>query len=266
MPRNGSGTYTLPAGNPVADGTLITSSWGNTTLNDVAAAMTASYSADGQTPLTGPVKLTNGTVLAPSITFNAESSTGFYRPVINTVALSIAGADKLKCDSSTLTLYTTAIPTTTNVYNLGSTTNKFSTVYATTFSGTATTAQYADLAEKYVADAEYEAGTVVSFGGAYEITKATVDSKRIAGVISTHPAFLMNCDLSVDEGYVVAVALIGRVPCKVVGKVLKGDLLVSAGNGCARAEVNPAIGSVIGKALADFDGLRGTIEVVVGKV
>jgi hypothetical protein len=74
----------------------------------------------------------------------------------------------------------------------------------------------------------------------------------------------MNTSLTGDN--VVALALQGRVPCKVQGTVRKGDMMVSAGNGQARAEANPRVGSVIGKALEDFDGLEGIIEVVVGRV
>jgi hypothetical protein len=65
--------------------------------------------------------------------------------------------------------------------------------------------------------------------------------------------------------YVVDVALLGRVPCKVEGTITKGDMLVSAGNGRARAEANPRVGSVVGKALENFEGESGVIEVVVGK-
>jgi hypothetical protein len=72
----------------------------------------------------------------------------------------------------------------------------------------------------------------------------------------------MNTGLAGDN--VVALALTGRVPCLVQGNVRKGDMMVSAGNGRARAEANPSVGSVIGKAIENFDGLEGVIEVVVG--
>lgn len=79
----------------------------------------------------------------------------------------------------------------------------------------------------------------------------------------------MNEDLAYDSlngQFSVSVALTGRVPCRVQGIVKKGDMMVSAGNGYARAEANPVIGSVIGKALEDHDGLESVIEVVVGRV
>jgi hypothetical protein len=154
-------------------------------------------------------------------------------------------------------------PTTDNTLNLGSSSFKFNTVYATTFNGQATTAQYADLAENYQADKAYEPGTVVEFGGAEEVTIAAPGSARIAGVVSSAPGFLMNSGLR--GANVVAVAFTGRVPCKVTGAVRKGDMLVASGNGHATVTRTPQIGQVIGKALANFDGQSGVIEVAVGR-
>ena len=138
---------------------------------------------------------------------------------------------------------------------------------ATTFNGVATSAKYADLAEKYNSDADYEAGTVLIFGGEKEVTECTAKyDKRIAGIVSTDPAYLMNSD---SDG--VAVGLVGRVPCKVIGEIRKGDLMVSSDTpGYAEAwrdESNPQTGSVIGKALEDKYGAgKDVIEVVVGKI
>jgi hypothetical protein len=144
------------------------------------------------------------------------------------------------------------------VGNIGSSSNYFNRVFAQS-----TSALYADLAELYLADAEYAPGTVVSFGGELEVTGSTVASDaKVAGIVSTNPSYLMNSGLIGEN--VVAVALQGRVPCSVTGTVRKGDMLVSNGNGTARAEANPAVGTVIGKALADFTGENGIIEVVVG--
>jgi hypothetical protein len=121
------------------------------------------------------------------------------------------------------------------------------------------------LAENYLADADYAPGTVVSFGGDYEITQCNVDEDpTIAGVVSTQPAYQMNEGLTGD--FVTSIALMGRVPCQVVGPVKKGAMMVSAGNGMARAEANPIMGSVIGKALQSFDGSTGIIEIVVGRL
>jgi hypothetical protein len=104
----------------------------------------------------------------------------------------------------------------------------------------------------------------VMFGGTEEVTACVNDAcRRVAGVVSTNPAYIMNDGL--ESTHVATVALTGRVPCKVTGTIRKGDLMVSAGNGRARAEADPKVGTVIGKALEDFDGTDGTIEVVVGR-
>ena len=98
-------------------------------------------------------------------------------------------------------------------------------MYANTFSGTASSAQYADLAEKYLADAEYEVGTVLIFGGKEEVTVTKKQNNpSIAGVVSENPAYLMNAEL--EGNHVVSVALKGRVPVKVVGPIKKGDVLI----------------------------------------
>ena len=149
---------------------------------------------------------------------------------------------------------------TNGVGDIGQTGNRFATIY-----GLATSAQYADLAEKYLADAEYAPGTVLHFGGEQEVSQCDADMcTRVAGVVSTNPAHVMNDAL--EGEYVATVALTGRVPCKVQGAIRKGDMMVSAGNGYARAEADPRVGSVIGKALENFDGLEGVIEVVVGRL
>ena len=137
-----------------------------------------------------------------------------------------------------------------------------------TLYGTATTAQYADLAENYVADANYEPGTVLVFGGAKEVTvSAEQEDRRIAGVVSTDPAHLMNSECAGE--HIAPIALQGRVPCRVTGTVNKGDLIVSSitsGVGMAWTKFeNPRTGAVIGKALEhkDTEG-EAVIEVVVG--
>lgn len=99
---------------------------------------------------------------------------------------------------------------------------------ANLFQGTATTARYADLAEKYLTDKEYEPGTVVTIGGDAEV-RASIFGDRALGVVSTNPAYMMNSELSGGT----YVALKGRVPCKVIGRVRKGDRLVASDNGHA---------------------------------
>ena len=147
--------------------------------------------------------------------------------------------------------------------NIGSSSSWFNIFY-----GKSTQAQYADLAENYQADAQYEPGTVLVFGGDYEVTTTTTDhDERAAGVVSTDPAHLMNGGLSGTN--VVALGLTGRVPCRVQGPVNKGTVLVtSTVPGVAQAIDNDKFrpGCVIGKALQSINtNSIDTIEVVVGR-
>jgi hypothetical protein len=151
--------------------------------------------------------------------------------------------------------------------NLGALGNRWNTVWATTFNGTSTKSLYADLAENYLADQEYEPGTVLVFGGSEEVTTTSQkNDRKVAGVVSTNPAHLMNSAL--EGNHVVALALQGRVPCKVLGRVAKGDLLVtSAIPGYATVDNNPQVGTVIGKAIQNkLDDSKGWVEIVVGRV
>ena len=133
-------------------------------------------------------------------------------------------------------------------------------------SGSKLQSTYADLAEMYSADAEYEVGTVLVFGGDAEVT--TTDAKgdhRVAGVVSAEPAFVMNQDC---PGIATCIALQGRVPVKVIGKVQKGDMLVSSAiPGYAIVNNTPNVGTVSGKAVGTKeDDAKGIVEVVVGRV
>lgn len=148
--------------------------------------------------------------------------------------------------------------------NLGLPTRTFGNVFSDLFVGVATSAQYADLAENYVADEQYTPGTVLKFGGEFEVTIADNETNKVAGIVSDHPAYLMNSGCT--GIFVVPVALQGRVPCKVRGIIRKGDMIVSAGQGYAKASEAPLIGTVIGKSLENFHGLEGIIEIVVGRV
>lgn len=209
-------------------------------------------------------EVANTVALTPTF----SSSSIFYIPFVD----STSGNEALRTDAgityipSTNSLsannLTTALIIKSGVNgtgNIGQTDNRFGTVFANN-----TTAVNADLAEKYLADAEYEPGTVLRLGGTAEVTIcATYESEAIAGIVSTAPAYLMNDTL--ENG--VAIALKGRVPCKVKGPVKKGDVLVSSSTP-GHAEVrkyghrtNPL--AVLGKALQDFDGDTGVIEVMV---
>ena len=120
-------------------------------------------------------------------------------------------------------------------------------LYANIFQGVASSAQYADLAEKYLADADYTPGTVMVVGGEKEVT-ASSWGKRAIGAVSTNPAYMMNSEL---EGGTY-VALKGRVPVKIVGPVKKGDELIAADNGCATVAAPHASG-VFAVALESSD-------------
>jgi len=148
--------------------------------------------------------------------------------------------------------------------NFGSSGNRVATVFATTFNGTATAAEYADLAENFRPDALMSPGTIVALGGAEEITAVNEElSSNVFGVVSSKPAYLMN---SAQEGG-APVAVAGRVPVRVVGMVNKGDRLVSAGNGMARAaQSDESINAfnVIGRAIQTKTTMEeGTVEAFV---
>ena len=137
----------------------------------------------------------------------------------------------IKAANASVAIAGILVPDGNNTRNLGATGTKFATVFATTFSGNATTANYADVAENFSADAVYSPGTVVALGGVEEITRVNEElADDVFGVISNRPAYLMNAQL---DGSPVAVA--GRVPVRVRGQINKGDRLVSAGAGLARA-------------------------------
>ena len=158
------------------------------------------------------------------------------------------------------------MPSVTNTVNIGSAGNRFANVHATFLVGTSVTAQYADLAERFAADAPMLPGTVVELGGAREITQAVQElSEAVFGVISTRAGFLMNGNAG-DNNTHPAIAVNGRVPVRVVGTVRKGDRLVSAGMGLARAAKRSEITAfnVIGRALEDKTTVgEDTIEAIV---
>lgn len=148
--------------------------------------------------------------------------------------------------------------------DFGSSGSRINEVFATTFNGTASQAQYADLAEKFVPDSTYAPGTIVALGGVEEITAVGEElSDQVFGVISDAPAYLMNAGQ--EGGAPVAVA--GRVPVRCVGLINKGDRLVSAGNGLARAALaTESINAfnVIGRALHNkTTEEEGTVEAFV---
>jgi len=201
-----------------------------------------------------------GATLSATGTVNAVTHTGTTLSVTG----DITGANLIV--SKSITVNSGVVATAINnaagngVGNIGATGAYFGSVFAQ-----ATTALYADLAEVYEADADYAPGTVVVFGGDKEVTLSQMlGDPRIAGVISEKPSYLMNNGLTAD--YRAIVALTGRVPTFVHGPVVKGDMMISAGNGYAQACTTPAMGTVLGKALENFNGENGKIEIVVGRM
>lgn len=171
----------------------------------------------------------SGNVIAPTFVGNVTGNvTGNVSGNVTGSALTVTQAAQSAITSlGTLTGLTVSgniLASVNNTINIGAVGTTFATVFATTFSGVSTTAKYADLAENYLSDSEYEAGTVVVFGGNKEITTTQLFADTaVAGVISTNPAYLMNDALDGQP-----VALRGRVPIKVQGSVKKGDLLVTS--------------------------------------
>ena len=153
------------------------------------------------------------------------------------------------------------VPFSSNTYTLGTNTAWWTITYSK-----AVQAQYADLAENYTSDSDYAPGTVLVFGGEAEVTQSTAShDPRIAGVVSTNPAYLMN---GAEPG--VPVALQGRVPCRILGPVSKGDRVVASHIAGVAQALDPQQyqpGCIIGKALQAIDSTDiSIIEVVVGRL
>jgi hypothetical protein len=228
-------------------------------VNDGGATTTV-MTIDGSESRVGIGTATPSTTLQVSGT---TTSTAFAGNLTGDVTGNIAGtgASSLGTLAMAGTLTTKNIlPDTTTSYDIGSSSKKYNTVYAK-----ATSAQYADLAEVYKTDSEYDIGTVVIFGGQDEVTKSTISNdSRVAGVISENPAYLMN-----DSAPGQAIALVGKVKCKVHGVVAKGDLLTTCGThpGCAQKALTPVLGSIVGKAMEDkTDAGESVILISVGRL
>jgi hypothetical protein len=193
-----------------------------------------------------------------------------------TLSISGAGSGSVSLDGSadaTLNLTVTTVSTGGSVTTSTITTGAASTAGTITgnwslASGSKLSATYADLAEWYTSDKKYEPGTVLIFGGSHETTVTNIlADTRAAGVVTTNPAYTMNNSLS-ENNNSVCIALQGRVPCRVVGRVQKGDLLTtSASPGFAIKTNSPVLGAIIGKALENKDSLEaGIIEIAVGRM
>jgi hypothetical protein len=275
-------TITSNATNANTGSTIVfRDSSGNFSAGTITAALsgnatTATTWATGRTiTLTGDVtgvsaafdgsgNLSFATTIAANSVELGTDTTGSYVQQGTTSGNGLSGSVNTEAGTFTVTSNATNLNTASTIVFRDASGN-FS---AGVMTGTATAARYADLAERYAADQEYPVGTVVVFGGDKEITttNAKMDT-AVAGVISANPAFMMNSEAG-DNATHPYVALAGRVPCRVAGKIKKGNILVTSGiPGVAVAAVGDIkVGSMIGKALEDYDSDHiGTIEVAVGR-
>jgi len=235
---------------------------GNANVGNIGAAAgvftTVSGSGAALTSLNGS-NISTGTIAAARVATLNQNTTGYAATVSSAAQPNITSVGTL-----------TSLSVSGSITNANLTTGANSTAGSITGNWTLTTgsrlqATYADLAEKYVSDADYEVGTVLVFGGEHEVTLANeFDSHRVAGVVSHNAAYIMNAGC--EGEHVVDLALTGRVPVKVHGPVAKGDLMVTGENGHAVANNMARAGTILGKALQNFEGGSGIIEVVVGRV
>ena len=203
---------------------------------------------------TGVISFTNDAGDIESVTAGSGMTGG---GTSGAVTLNVIGGDGITANAKDVAVDLTdsAIFTSANTASKAVVRDGSGNFAAGVVTATATAARYADLAEKYVADKPYDAGTVLVIGGSQEVTEVTKqNAPNLAGVVSTDPAYLMNSELEGDN--VVTVALRGRVPVKVAGPVRKGDVLI-ASHTPGHAEAAPFRGyhvsgpSMIGIAISE---------------
>jgi hypothetical protein len=260
-----AGTVTTAAQPNITSVGTLTGLTVSSTISGSISGSAGTVTTAAQPNITSVGTLSSLTITSNVATGGIKTDNYYYA---NGVSISFAGS----YSNSNVAAY---LPTFTGQLGTGTATHYGTTLTtgANTTAGTITgnwslsagsrlNATYADLAEYYEADTEYEPGTVLEFGGDKEVTLATDETMRVAGVVSSNPAYVMNATC---QGIAVPIALQGRVPCKVRGIIHKGDMMVSGGNGYARPTHTPIIGTVIGKALENFSGV-GIIEIAVGRL
>ena len=244
---------TLTGSSFTASGTIIASTINAATIGNTGAILTGSSFTASGTIIAATVNA--ATIGNAGATLTGTLSSGAQNNITSATSVTAVGT------LTGLTVSGSIVPSANLSVNLGDTTHWFNNIY-----GTAIHAQYADLAERFASDQPYSAGTVVELGGPAEIMAAGQDlSDNVFGVISTNAAYLMNSGAGSNTTH-PPVAVQGRVPVRVTGTIRKGDRLVSAGNGLARAGARNEITAwnVIGRALADkLDSGEGLIEAVV---
>jgi hypothetical protein len=199
------------------------------------------------------------TIAANSVALGTDTTGNYVASVANGAYITGGAAGS---EGATLTLAVDA--TTTATASKVAARDASGDLYAAIFQGTASSARYADLAERYEADAILEPGTVVCFGGEKEITACDHENDHaVAGVVSTDPAYMMNSAAGNNDTHPY-IALTGRVPVKVVGPVAKGDLLVASSvKGHAMANNNAKAGTIIGKAISSSDNGESVVEALI---
>jgi len=235
---------------------------------------------EGDWSFTANSKLNVGSLTSPNATLSRLTSTTATITTLGatnaTISALVSSSANITALGSTTATLTNVVASNINVANIYSTA-AVQTPKLTTGSSSALgqiegdwsltpnsklRAVYADIAEKYATDAPYEPGTVVMFGGSAEVTIANLPkTTKVAGIVTTNPAQILNDGLENS----VAIALIGRVPCKVVGTIFKGDMLVvSKTPGVLEASATPSPGMIVAKALEFYNSEEvGVIEVMV---
>ena len=251
--------YGAATGLTAIPGANVSGAVANATYADTAGTA-GTVTTAAQPSITSTGTLSSVTVSANVTTGGIKTDNYYYA---NGVAISFTGSYSNTNVASFLPTFTGTVGATTLTSGANTTAGTMTGNW-TLSAGSKLNATYADLAEYYTADAEYEPGTVLEFGGDKEVTLATDATNKVAGVVSTNPAYLMN---SLCPGaYTAAIALQGRAPCRVRGTIHKGDMLIAGGDGFARPSASPLMGTVIGKSLEDFNGVSGIIECAVGRL